>query len=125
MLSNWPFANTRRWAAFRRKGAEILTVLLVVVLSERMFYAPLRPSSSSWAVSPFVVPGLSPRRVLAVVRESKTGAAQGKPWDSARFLCEEIFSCGIGSGQGLYRITASDHEQHGQVYRRMQRTDGK
>ncbi|HPO84993.1 MAG TPA: hypothetical protein PLN86_03990 [Candidatus Hydrogenedentes bacterium] len=73
----------------------------------------------------FCVPGLSPRRVLAVVRESKTGAAQGKPWDSARFLCEEIFSCGIGSGQRLYRSTSSDHEQHGQVYRRMRWTDGK
>jgi hypothetical protein len=40
MLSRLPSTRTLRCAAFRRKGAEILTVLLVVVLLEHMFVFP-------------------------------------------------------------------------------------
>jgi hypothetical protein len=41
---------TLRWAAFRRNGAEILTVLLVVVLLARMFCTPERPAATGRSI---------------------------------------------------------------------------
>lgn len=54
-----------------------------IIVCEHLFHFRNRPVAAGRFR--FFVSGLSPRRVLAVERESKTGAAMGKSQDSARF----------------------------------------
>ena len=87
-MTNLPSAMTLRCAAFKRKGAKILTVLLVVVLFVvNICFTSGRPAStgrSSFFTGPLTP--VSPR----CGAESKTGAVQGKsqvqrPFDLRRY----------------------------------------
>jgi len=84
VLSHLPSTSTLRWAEFRRKGAEILTVLLVVVLLEHMFARPIE-TVQFVAGRSRILPGLSPWRVLAVER-IENGRRSGISRHSARFV---------------------------------------
>jgi hypothetical protein len=89
----------RRWAAFRRKGAKILTVLLVVVLSVVNICSTLEIAQLALGDFTFCIGPLTP---MSPRWKTKTGAAMGKSQDSARFDLG-IFSCVLCFESLLYQ----------------------
>jgi len=104
MLRNWPSARMRRWAAFRRKGAKILTVLLVVVLSVVNICSTLEIAQFVAGRFRFLYRASHPDE--SSLEKRKTGAAMGKSQDSARFDWG-IFSCVLCFDSLLYRLKGS------------------
>ena len=125
MLSNWPLANTRRWAAFRRKGAEILTVLLVVVLLERMFVLLSETVQLELGGLTFLGAGpltpVSPR-----CEENRKRAPPRMNWERRPFLCYvqdmKLWDRFRSATVSVYRPR---RELHDRVYRHMRWADGK
>jgi hypothetical protein len=90
----------RRWAAFRRKGAKILTVLLVVVLSVVNICSTLEIVQLALGDFTFYIGPLTP---MSPHCKTKTGAAMGKSQDSARFdlRYSVVFYVSIASCTGM------------------------